>query len=481
MLLQWLPCKLLLCLATATALRMLHQPQLQLQATSKGLILGLNKYSHDVSVCVLTVEGEYLFAAEKERLTRRKHDSGDACEVIEHALECIGARPEHVKLVVSNNHHCRVQPFEKRLPWTVATGQYPPSYTSEMNLLPEAKHIELSHHLAHVYGAVAQAPFDEGLVVCMDGMGESLSAMGKALADKETEYYHDLLLQQQQQQQDSVAPSSSSSSKKSIPFFKQVPKIFKPYTSYREAESAYLFNKDSSSSSNSDSKTVLNDVLQCVYKRWTQERSPPELYNHGFENMESLGAVYSRVSSNIFNDWNACGKVMGLAPWHTVWNSNDDSSNSNSDTNSSNSNDVDSADADKATISASSVWNAQPLMEGSLLNRDTDESNDDNTADVSSKHSKLQQPFKVNWDVIESLPHVNQLHDKRLRSYYASLAYQVQSDLETVAMDYVTQLRLKTGAKNLVLCGGVALNSVLNGRIMRDAGYDNVYITNHPG
>jgi predicted NodU family carbamoyl transferase len=152
MLLQWLPCSLLLLSAVANALRMLHQPQLQLQATSGGLILGLNKYSHDVSVCVLSVEGEYLFAAEKERLTRRKHDSGDACEVIEHALECIGARPEDVKLVVSNNHHCRVQPFEKRLPWAVATGQYPASYTSEMNLLPGAKHIELSHHLAHVYG-----------------------------------------------------------------------------------------------------------------------------------------------------------------------------------------------------------------------------------------------------------------------------------------------------------------------------------------
>ena len=39
--------------------------------------------------------------------------------------------------------------------------------------------------------------------------------------------------------------------------------------------------------------------------------SPPTLYNHGFENMMSAGAVYSRVSSNIFGDWNACGKVMG--------------------------------------------------------------------------------------------------------------------------------------------------------------------------
>jgi hypothetical protein len=52
-----------------------------------------------------------------------------------------------------------------------------------------------------IAGAIAQAPFDEGLVVCMDGMGESLNAMGKAITDKETDYYHDLLLQQQQQQQ----------------------------------------------------------------------------------------------------------------------------------------------------------------------------------------------------------------------------------------------------------------------------------------
>ena len=40
--------------------------------------------------------------------------------------------------------------------------------------------------------------------------------------------------------------------------------------------------------------------------------------------MDSLGAVYSRASSHIFGDWNACGKVMGLAPWQGhVWNSDD--------------------------------------------------------------------------------------------------------------------------------------------------------------
>ena len=54
-----------------------------------------------------------------------------------------------------------------------------------------------------------------------------------------------------------------------------------------------------------------------IFKRFSQENTPPTLYNHGFENMDSLGAVYSRSSSHIFGDWNACGKVT---PWQGhVW------------------------------------------------------------------------------------------------------------------------------------------------------------------
>ena len=34
-----------------------------------------------------------------------------------------------------------------------------------------------------------------------------------------------------------------------------------------------------------------------------------------FFNMNGLGALYSRVSSYIFSDWNKCGEVMGLAPY----------------------------------------------------------------------------------------------------------------------------------------------------------------------
>ena len=51
---------------------------------------------------------------------------------------------------------------------------------------------------------------------------------------------------------------------------------------------------------NRDTKTA-----KPVFKRFTEENSPPALYNHGFENMDSVGAVYSRASSHIFGDWNA--------------------------------------------------------------------------------------------------------------------------------------------------------------------------------
>jgi carbamoyltransferase len=33
-----------------------------------------------------------------------------------------------------------------------------------------------------------------------------------------------------------------------------------------------------------------------------------------FYNMADLGALYSRIATYIFGDWNKCGEVMGLAP-----------------------------------------------------------------------------------------------------------------------------------------------------------------------
>lgn len=228
-----------------------------------GLIIGLNKYSHDSAVCVLrSRDGSCLFAGEKERLTRRKHDGGDTADLVSHALDSIGSSLEDVRLVVSNNHHHRVAPFERLVPWSVAMGVYPESYGAAENLIPDATHTELSHHLAHAWSAAALAPFESGLIIVMDGMGESHVAMSKAEATasvgrgeqpesrhqqvpgkgqgNDVEYYNDLRLMKELGADGHMA-SNAEARNETIPRFQQVPAELLPGEAYREAESAYTF------------------------------------------------------------------------------------------------------------------------------------------------------------------------------------------------------------------------------------------------
>ncbi|CAB1118329.1 unnamed protein product [Ectocarpus sp. CCAP 1310/34] len=411
---------------------------------SDGLVVGLNKYSHDSSVCILSYrDGTCLFAGEKERLTRVKHDGGDTGELVSHALRSVGGSLEDVRLVVSNNHHHRVAPFEERVPWAVAQGTYPASYASEENLVPGAAHAELSHHLAHAWSAAALSPFDSGLIVVMDGMGESHGAMARAEAEAvareeyenargvdgqaqqqqqqqrqgerppPVEYYNDLRLMRELGAGGEMAEGTEVPGEGS-PGFQQVPEELLPHEAYREAESAYQFMPGADG----------GPTLVPIYKRWIRERSPPELFNHGFENMESMGAVYSRVSSHIFGDWNACGKSSG---------------------------------------------------------------------------GTGEDAFYVDWEAIESLPHPNGLGQEGggqdegdggsgdedglqgLGSFYAALASRAQEGLEEAALEFVKGLRDRTGEENVCLCGGVALNSVLNGKIAREAGFRRVFVPPCPG
>ena len=222
-----------------------------------GLIVGLNKYSHDSAVCILRCEdGSCVFAGEKERLTRHKHDGGDTADLVSHALASIGSSLEDVRLVVSNNHHHRVAPFERRMPWSVAMGTYPESYGTAENLIPGAAHTELSHHLAHAWSAAALAPFESGLIVVMDGMGEAHGAMSKAETalsaledeglgarhEQTTEYYNDLRLMRELGAAEYIATGAASEAQdQGDPHFQQVPAELLPQEAYREAESAYTF------------------------------------------------------------------------------------------------------------------------------------------------------------------------------------------------------------------------------------------------
>lgn len=60
--------------------------------------------------------------------------------------------------------------------------------------------------------------------------------------------------------------------------------------------------------------------------------------------------------------------------------------------------------------------------------------------------------------------------------YYADMAASVQSLTEEILIKMVNHLHAQTGLENLVMAGGVALNSVANGRIMRESPFRQVYI-----
>lgn len=276
------------------------------------LIVGLNQYSHDACIAVVDAEtGDLLFAQAKERLSRRKHDGGDVADLVPYALSAVAEQrgstlpnvAAAVKLVVANNHHYRIQPFEARLPFQASLNYIPTRYLSPWNLIganvpfitnpvsPHARKIELSHHLAHAFSALYDAPSSHGLIVVMDGMGESLDDMLRDMASpySSASYFSEL-----------TAPPHICSDH---PSFRQFPAdvLSRPGVSFREAETAYLFKRDP------DNWSAVS--LQRIYKRWTPENAPSELMNHSFEDMDSVGAVYSRVSSIIFKNWNVCGKV----------------------------------------------------------------------------------------------------------------------------------------------------------------------------
>ena len=139
-----------------------------------------------------------------------------------------------------------------------------------------------------------------------------------------------------------------------------------------------------------------------------------------FYYMPGLGALYSRVSIYIFSHWNKCGEVMGLAPYGRP-------------------------------------NQMKPLIEI-----------DDTEVRVPDWGMEFNKPFlperERNWEASPSMQH------------WKDVAWQVQDDTETALIKRAISLREATGAKNLCLAGGVALNCVANGRIVREAGFDNVWI-----
>ena len=326
-------------------------------------VLGLNAYDHDVSACLLR-DGEIAYAIEKERITRQKHARGFFQEAVDYCLKAEGITLDDVDLVVRNCYVLPVDELEIRMVYEGdmngrerAQVAKSPLYLSKSN-----KVMTVSHHLAHAYSAFAVSPFDEGVVMVVDGVGS---------------YSSDI--KEPGQLTEGVNPLA------------------------RESESYYKFK---------------GSKLETLKKVWLQPCRG--LLSDEFFNMDGLGALYSRVSSYVFADWNKCGEVMGLAPYGRP----------------------------------NSVRPLLELKDGELH--------------VPEWDADFNQPWmpdgKNKWEANPAMRH------------WEDMAWRIQHDAEEVLIARARWLRETTGARNLCLAGGVALNCVANGRIVREAGFDNVWI-----
>jgi carbamoyltransferase len=326
-------------------------------------ILGINAYDHDVSACLLR-DGALVVAIEKERITRQKHASGFFQEVVDYCLAAEGISLEDVDLVVRNCYVLPIEDLEVRLLYQgdMERKDLTQAINHPLYLAKSNKVVTISHHLAHAYSAFAACPFDEGVVMVVDGVGS---------------YSCDVT--ETERPGGDVNPLA------------------------RESESYYKFQGSN---------------LETLKKVWLDPVRG--FLSDEFYYMPGLGALYSRVSSYIFADWNKCGEVMGLAPYGRR--------------------------------------NAvKPLLD--------------------IKDGVLRVP---EWGVDFDKPHFpddeGSWETSPSMQHWKDIAWRVQDDAEKVLLDRAVWLRETTGAKNLCIAGGVALNCVANGRILREAGFDNVWI-----
>jgi carbamoyltransferase len=329
-------------------------------------VLGINAYDHDASACLLR-DGAIAYAIAKERITREKHDTGFHQEVVDYCLKAEGITLEDVHLIVRNCYVLPVDDLETRLlyedvPEFLSRQERQQARASPLFRPTSPKVVTVSHHLAHAYSAFAACPFDEGVVMVVDGVGSYASD-----------------IREPGQLTEGINPLA------------------------RESESYYRFR---------------GSEITALRKVWLEPVRG--FLSDEFYFMPGLGALYSRVSSYIFCDWNKCGEVMGLAPY------------------------------------------GRPGRHPSLITLQ------DGELAVPQWTAAFDKPWfpeaDPDWERSPSLPH------------WEDLAWRVQDDTETVLLDRARWLRETTGARNLCIAGGVGLNCVANGRIVREAGFDNVWI-----
>ena len=182
-------------------------------------ILGISAFYHD-SASAIVVDGDIIAAAQEERFTRKKHDASYPKNAIDYVLKEAGLKLSEVDHVVF--YEKPFLKFERLLETYV--GFSPSGFKSFSMSMPlwlseklfqkkvlfdalkeqdnnfnDIKKINFSeHHLSHAASAFFSSPYDEAIILTLDGVGEwatttvSLGKNNKINILKEIHFPHSL-------------------------------------------------------------------------------------------------------------------------------------------------------------------------------------------------------------------------------------------------------------------------------------------------
>jgi carbamoyltransferase len=182
-------------------------------------VLGISAFYHD-SAAAIIVDGEIIAAAQEERFTRKKHDASYPKNAINYVLKEAGLKLNEVDDIVF--YEKPFLKFERLLETYV--GFSPSGFKSFSRSMPlwlseklfqkkmlfdslkeqdnnfnDIKKINFSeHHLSHAASAFFSSPYDEAVILTLDGVGEwatttiSLGRNNKINILKEIHFPHSL-------------------------------------------------------------------------------------------------------------------------------------------------------------------------------------------------------------------------------------------------------------------------------------------------
>lgn len=239
---RFLPISLLLCTAY----------QITQKMPSSIYVLGTG-LSHNGSA-VLLKDGKVCVAIEKERLTRRKHDGGNDTDAIRYCLDAEGITLQDIAVVVQCANFEIPDRDRYRGKRLFAETDHPPL-------------ISISHQLAHAWSAAGTCPFNEAVIMVIDGCGspyEQCTDLGEG----------------------QIFPVDIESRSKG--------------SMWCEKDSFYRFDGKRMTALRKDFSPMAVSHNERLRMQTTQH---------------SIGGFYAAVSHYVFGNMDDVGKLMGLAPY----------------------------------------------------------------------------------------------------------------------------------------------------------------------